>query len=79
MKNNDVTCKDVMDHICESLGEELDSPKCIAIKFHLNECTQCQNYFKSVGKTIEFYKLYEIEMPEESHKRLMKKLGLGDS
>ena len=29
--------------------------------------------------TIEFYKLYEIEMPEESHKRLMKKLGLGDS
>ena len=36
-----VTCKVVMDHICENLGEDLDSEKCIAIKNHLDECEDC--------------------------------------
>ena len=27
-----VTCKSVMDHICENLGEDLNSEKCIGYK-----------------------------------------------
>jgi predicted anti-sigma-YlaC factor YlaD len=67
-----------MNHICESLGEDLESQKCVDIKKHLSECPNCQNYFSSVGKTIEFYKKYDLDVSEDCHKRLMEKLGLDD-
>jgi predicted anti-sigma-YlaC factor YlaD len=73
-----IDCKDVMNHICESLGEELESQKCIEIKEHLSNCPNCQNYFSSVEKTIEFYKKYDLEVSDDCHERLMKKLGLED-
>ena len=76
MKTQKVTCKDVTDHICESLGEELDSPRCLAIKQHLDSCPDCQNYFTSIEKTIEFYKKYNIEMPKDSHDKLMGLLNI---
>lgn len=71
-------CKEVMGHICESLGEELNSPKCTAIKQHLEECETCKKYFKSVSTTIEMYKTYNVDMPDDCHKRLFEKLGLED-
>ena len=78
MKVEKITCKDVMSHICESLGEDLDSPKCIEIKSHLNECPDCSNYFKSVEKTIDFYKKYNVELPPEAHNKLIDFLGLNE-
>ena len=45
-----INCRDVMNHICESLGEELESQKCIEIKEHLSDCPNCQHYFSSVEK-----------------------------
>lgn len=77
--NNNISCKEVMSHICESLGEDFNSPKCLAIKEHLAECPDCTNYFRSVGKTIEFYKNYDCELSPDTHKRLMDFLGLGES
>jgi predicted anti-sigma-YlaC factor YlaD len=74
--NTNVSCKDVMKHVCESLGEDLNSDKCRDIKQHLDDCPGCQNYFKSVEKTIEFYRNYNIELPKEAHNRLMSTLGL---
>lgn len=76
MNENTVTCKEVMHHICESLGEDLNSDKCRDIKAHLDKCTGCQNYFKTVELTIDCYRKYNVEIPEEAHNRLMKKLGL---
>lgn len=76
MHKEHVTCREVMNHICDNLGEDLNSPKCIAIKEHLENCDSCKKYFKSVDDTIKFYKLYNVDLPEESHKNLMKKLGL---
>lgn len=71
-----VTCREVMEHVCESLGEELNSPKCVAIKSHLENCETCQNYFHSVENTIEFYQQYNVDVPKEAHFRLMKFLNL---
>ena len=71
-----VTCKIVMDHICENLGEDLNSEKCIAIKNHLDECDDCKNYFNSVEQTIEFYRKYNINLPGDAHERLLNALGL---
>ena len=76
MKKHDIICKDVMEHICENLGEQLDSPKCAAIKAHLNNCDNCSNYFKTVEDTIQFYKNYYVELPEGAHQRLIEYLGL---
>lgn len=76
MKENEVTCKDVMRHVCESLGEELNTEKCREIKAHLDKCPNCQNYFKSVELTIECYQKYNVEISDDAHQRLMKTLGL---
>lgn len=78
MKNQESNCKDVMQHICESLGEELNSERCVAIKQHLDDCPNCQNYFKTVELTIDFYKKYEADLPKGAHDRLMSYLNLED-
>ena len=78
MKDEKVNCKDVMHHICESLGEDLNSDRCIAIKKHLDNCPDCKSYFKTVEITIDYYRKYNVELPEDAHKRLMKFLDLED-
>jgi predicted anti-sigma-YlaC factor YlaD len=79
MELNNITCKEVMNHICDSLGEQLNSPRCIEIQNHLQNCEVCQNYFKSVETTIEFYKKYNVNLPDEAHNRLLNFLGLDNS
>ncbi|MEE9430338.1 MAG: hypothetical protein V3V16_04810 [Melioribacteraceae bacterium] len=79
MKKETTTCKEVMSHICDSLGEDLDSPKCVNIKIHLDSCPTCQKYFDSVESTVHFYKKYDVELDDEGHKRLLSILGLKES
>lgn len=76
MSEHKVTCKDVMNHICDNLGEELDSPKCIEIKAHLETCDNCQHYFHSVDATIQFYRKYDVKITDDAHNRLIDFLGL---
>ncbi len=73
-----ITCQDVMQHICENLGSELNTEKCREIKQHLDNCPECQNYFKSVEITIDCYRRYNVELPDDAHKRLLDFLGLRD-
>ncbi|GAB6282150.1 MAG: hypothetical protein STSR0008_08940 [Ignavibacterium sp.] len=73
-----ITCREVMDHICESLGEDFNSPKQAAIKKHFDECKFCQEYFKSIELTIEFYRNYNVNPSDECHKKLMNLLNLND-
>lgn len=76
MNENKPACKDVMTHICDNLGEELNSEKCISIKAHLEHCDNCQHYFNSIETTIEFYKKYNVNLSNEGHDRLIEFLGL---
>lgn len=78
MKSTNITCKEVMKHVCQSLGENLDDEKCRDVKKHLDNCPHCREYFKSVEITIECYRKYNVEVPEEAHDRLMKLLGLDE-
>lgn len=78
MQTKKVTCKEVMNHICDNLGEDLNSPKCVAIKTHLDNCESCQKYFKNVESTIQFYKKYNVEVDENIHTRLLNFLGLDE-
>lgn len=76
--NHKPTCKDVMNHICDNLGEDLDSPKCTAIKNHMENCGKCQKYYKSINITIQSYKTYEVKITDDIHKNLMDFLNLDD-
>lgn len=78
MNEEKVNCKDVMSHICESLSEEINSPKCIAIKDHIENCEGCRSYFDSVEMTIELYKKCTETLPDDLHKKLMDYLELTD-
>jgi predicted anti-sigma-YlaC factor YlaD len=78
MQTKNITCKDVMNHICDNLGEDLNSPRCVAIKNHLDNCDSCQKYFKSLDSTIQFYKKYNVAVDDEMHSRLIDFLGLED-
>lgn len=78
MRKNKASCKDVMSHICESLGEEINSPKCVAIKEHLDNCDGCKNYFKSVELTIDYYRKYRIKLSDKAEHRLLSVLNLDD-
>jgi predicted anti-sigma-YlaC factor YlaD len=76
MNENKPACKDVMKHLCDNLGEELESPKCTQIKTHLDSCNNCRNYFNSVETTIHFYRKYDVKLSDEAHNRLIEFLGL---
>ena len=78
MNEKIVTCKEVVHYICESLGEDLNSEKCIAIKDHLDECSDCKSYYETVEITIDCYRKYNVNMPKDAHERLMKFLDLDD-
>jgi anti-sigma factor RsiW len=70
-------CNDVYVHVCDSLDENLDSPKCRAIKKHLAKCPDCQSYLQSVKTTIALYKAAPApRMPMRAHRELFKTLAV---
>ncbi len=77
-KEHKTTCKEVMSHICDTLGEDLDSPTCTSIKNHLDNCPSCQKYYKSISQTILIYKEYEWKVSSDTHDKLLDFLGLDD-
>lgn len=65
------TCKKVYQHICESLDEDLDTPRCRAIKQHIESCPNCQTYMASLKKTIRLYRSIPVaRTPRKAHSRL---------
>ncbi len=78
MKISKLSCKEVMQHICENLGEEKDSEKCQEIEAHIKKCDCCGKYHTSISKTIDLYKLCKEELSPEGHSRLMECLGLSE-
>jgi len=73
-----VSCKEVMRYVCECMAQDISSERCIALKEHLESCENCKQYFKSVELTIDCYRKYNVELPENAHKKLMNFLNLPD-
>lgn len=76
LKTGNLTCKEVLSHVCENIGEPDDSPLCLAIQDHLENCKGCKDFKDSLQKTIELYKNYNVEFPESAHKKLLECLNL---
>lgn len=66
----------IMDELCNYLGEDLDSPMCQELKEHVDNCTICQNYIKSVKSTVLILKKLEEEkkVPESLIRSVMQKI-----
>jgi len=69
-------CDEVYLHICDSLDENLSSPRCRAIKKHLEHCPECQTYLNSLKTTIALYRaMPEPKLPPEVHRNLFKTIS----
>lgn len=67
-----VTCKKVYQHICGSLDEDFDSPRCRAIKQHIESCPNCRTYMASLKRTIRLYRSLPVaKTPRAAHTRLV--------
>ncbi len=49
-------CKETYHYICDNLDADINSPKCRAIKKHLDSCPDCAAYLDSLKKTILLYR-----------------------
>ena len=78
MSEHKHNCKALLNKICDNLGEDMKSPKCEALKQEIESCETCKQFFTSVEKTIGLYKEYNVEVTDESHKKLMKLLDLDE-
>ena len=66
------TCKKVYQHVCESLDEDLDTPRCRAIKRHIESCPNCRTYMASLKRTIRLYRSMPVaRTPRVAHTRLV--------
>jgi hypothetical protein len=65
-------CNEVAKYVCENLDEQLNSPKCRAIKKHLQTCPKCTQQLDSLKRTVFLYRNCPTPgISEQSHKRLM--------
>lgn len=69
MTTDKITCDQVLNHLCENLDEDLNSPACQSVKSHLNECPHCARYLKSLKDTIHLYKKYPSPKPSGAANR----------
>ena len=71
-----VTCRNVLDFICEQFGEDDDSERCRAVKRHLEHCPDCTTYCDSMEKMIGLYRAAAPTFPEHARQLLLSSLGI---
>lgn len=77
MKKKRLTCKEIAKYICAELDEHLDSPKCRAIKKHLETCPNCTANLDSLKKTLKLYREYpDPKLSDKCRKELFTVLKL---
>ncbi len=66
------SCKDMYQHMCENLDNELDSAACRKIRKHIENCENCSAFLDSLKKTVYLYKHYPVpQLPVLAHKELL--------
>jgi len=76
MNKDKSSCHEVMNHICDNLGEDINSPKCVVFKKHLEGCADCRQYFDSVKSTISLFSSERLELNDKAYNELLKFLKL---
>lgn len=64
-------CSEVAKFVCENLDEQLNSPKCRAIKKHLQACPKCTKNLTDLKKVIGLYRREsDRHLPQAIQKKL---------
>ena len=71
MRKKQITCTDVLRHVCDELDGDIDSPRCRQLKSHLATCADCSAYLDGLKKTVTLYRGYPVP---KSPRWLRKKL-----
>ncbi len=61
-----VRCNEVTKYICENLDAQLNSPKCRAIKKHLQSCKTCSKNLADLKKVIAMYRRESVPRLSQS-------------
>jgi predicted anti-sigma-YlaC factor YlaD len=71
---------EVLDQLCETLGEDTGSPACDALRAHLEKCPGCRAYVDSLMKTIGLYRVADdARAPDHLKDRLYRAMSLPSS
>jgi len=71
------SCKRVYRFICENLDQTMDSPRCRAIRKHLDDCPDCRTYLDSLKKTVVLYTMLPSpKVPNRVHRKLFRTIAL---
>jgi hypothetical protein len=54
------TCGQIFRHLCDTMGADMDSPECRAMRAHVTECANCTAYLASLKKTVQLYEAYPL-------------------
>lgn len=66
----------IMSELCNYLGEDLDSPMCLELKEHVDNCEICQEYLRSMKSTVMILKKLQVEKdaPEDLVRKILTKI-----
>jgi uncharacterized protein YlaI len=79
MKTKQLSCKEIAKYICSEMEEHVNSPKCRAIKKHLETCANCTAYLDSLKKTVRLYREYpNPKLPGKRRRKLIATLKLNN-
>lgn len=68
-------CTDVYRHICDNLDQDINSPRCRAIKKHIASCPDCLSYLESLKTTVALYRAVPAPpVPRTAHASLLRNL-----
>ena len=54
------TCSRVFKQLCDTLGADMESPQCQAMRAHVSQCANCSAYLASLKRTVELYEFYPL-------------------
>ncbi|MFW5973170.1 MAG: anti-sigma factor family protein [Bacteroidota bacterium] len=68
---------EMLEQLCETLGEDVESPSCDALRAHLDRCPGCRAYVDSLLETIALYRTAgDVKPPAGMKDRLARALHL---
>ena len=72
-----MNCDEILNKICDELGEDINSDMCAEIRAHLKECSECREQVTSVRQTVDLFRcLKDKDVPGSVHERLIKMLNV---
>ena len=69
------TCRQIFRRMCDTLGADLGSPECQAMREHVGQCANCTAYLASLKTTVDLFAAYPSpKLPARAQAELLRAL-----